>query len=64
MDIIVDDGGDVTLLIHEGFVAEQKFAQDPSDSPDASSADNEEFSCVLATIVKSLKRDSPASPAW
>jgi len=57
MDIIVDDGGDVTLLIHEGFAAEQKFAKDPSYSPDPSSADNEEFACVLATIAKSLKKD-------
>merc|ERR1711865_1183528 len=57
MDIIVDDGGDVTLLIHEGFAAEQKFAKDPSYSPAPSSADNEEFACVLATIAKSLKKD-------
>jgi len=57
MDIIVDDGGDVTLLIHEGFAAEQKFAKDPSYSPDPSTADNEEFACVLATIAKSLKKD-------
>merc|ERR1711865_210918 len=57
MDIIVDDGGDVTLLIHEGFAAEQKFAKDPSYTTDPSSADNEEFACVLATIAKSLKKD-------
>merc|ERR1711966_435209 len=57
MDVIVDDGGDVTLLIHEGFAAEQKFAKDPSYTPDPSSADNEEFACVLATIAKSLKKD-------
>merc|ERR1712153_260491 len=57
MDIIVDDGGDVTLLIHEGFAAEAKFAKDPSYTPDPSSADNEEFACVLATIAKSLKKD-------
>merc|ERR1712166_1111113 len=57
MDMIVDDGGDVTLLVHEGFVAEQKFARDPSYAPDPSSADNEEFRCVLATIAKSLKKD-------
>jgi adenosylhomocysteinase len=57
MDIIVDDGGDVTLLIHEGFVAEQKFAKDPSYRTDAKGADNEEFACVLATINKSLEKD-------
>merc|ERR1711957_735678 len=57
MDIIVDDGGDVTLLIHEGFAAERKFAKAPSYSPDPSTADNEEFACVLATIAKSLKKD-------
>jgi adenosylhomocysteinase len=29
-DIIVDDGGDMTLLIHEGFKAEEAFAKDGS----------------------------------
>jgi len=57
MDIIVDDGGDVTLLIHEGFAAEQKFAKDPSYRTDVKGADNEEFACVLATINKSLEKD-------
>jgi adenosylhomocysteinase len=34
-DLIVDDGGDMTLLIHEGFKAEIAFAKDgtlPSES--------------------------------
>ena len=29
-DIIVDDGGDMTLLIHEGYKAEEAFAKDGS----------------------------------
>merc|ERR1712045_459410 len=40
--IIVDDGGDATLLIHEGVKAEKAFEADPKDKPDPESAPNEE----------------------
>eukprot|EP00547_Thalassionema_nitzschioides_P004884 CAMPEP_0194199150 /NCGR_PEP_ID=MMETSP0156-20130528/263_1 /TAXON_ID=33649 /ORGANISM="Thalassionema nitzschioides, Strain L26-B" /LENGTH=481 /DNA_ID=CAMNT_0038924003 /DNA_START=32 /DNA_END=1477 /DNA_ORIENTATION=- len=52
MDIIVDDGGDMTLLIHEGKKAEDLFLKDGT-LPDPSSTDNAEFVIVL-TIIKRL----------
>jgi len=51
-DIIVDDGGDMTLLIHEGKKAEDLFLKDGT-LPDPTSTDNAEFKIVL-TIVKRL----------
>jgi len=51
-DIIVDDGGDMTLLIHEGKKAEDLFLKDGT-VPDPTSTDNEEFKIVL-TIIKRL----------
>ena len=41
-DILVDDGGDATLLIHEGVKAERAFAKD-GQLPDPASSDNLEF---------------------
>jgi adenosylhomocysteinase len=52
MDIIVDDGGDMTLLIHEGKKAEDLFLKDGT-LPDPTSTDNAEFKIVL-TIIKRL----------
>ena len=52
MDIIVDDGGDLTLLIHEGKKAEDLFLKDGT-LPDPTSTDNAEFKIVL-TIIKRL----------
>ena len=51
-DLIVDDGGDMTLLIHEGKKAEDLFLKDGT-VPDPSSTDNAEFKIVL-TIIKRL----------
>jgi len=51
-DLIVDDGGDMTLLIHEGKKAEDQFLKDKT-LPDPSSTDNAEFKIVL-TIIKRL----------
>jgi len=56
-DMIVDDGGDVTLLVHEGVKAEIAFEKDGT-LPDPSSTDNSEFKIVL-TI---LKREVPGHP--
>mmetsp|Transcript_20621 Transcript_20621/g.83700 ORF Transcript_20621/g.83700 Transcript_20621/m.83700 type:complete len:490 (-) Transcript_20621:2510-3979(-) len=53
-DLIVDDGGDATLLIHEGFKAELAFEKDGS-VPDPSTTDNEELKCVLTIIRDGLK---------
>ncbi|GMI21203.1 hypothetical protein TeGR_g867 [Tetraparma gracilis] len=51
-DIIVDDGGDMTLIIHEGKKAEDLFLKDGT-LPDPTSTDNAEFKIVL-TIIKRL----------
>jgi len=53
-DIIVDDGGDATLLIHEGFKAEDEFAKS-GKIPDPASTDNPEFKIVLTIIAENLQ---------
>lgn len=55
-DIIVDDGGDMTMLIHEGVKAEEAFEKDGT-LPDPESTDNAEFKCVLAILRRTLKTD-------
>merc|ERR1719428_1424669 len=55
-DMIVDDGGDATMLIHEGHKREEKFAKDGT-LPDPAETTNAEFKCVLALIKESIKRD-------
>lgn len=55
-DLIVDDGGDTTLLIHEGVKAEEEFAKN-GKVPDPSSTTNVEFQIVLGLIKESLKVD-------
>ena len=55
-DMIVDDGGDATLLIHEGVKAEKEFAKS-GKVPNPASSDNEEFKIVLALIRDELKKD-------
>merc|ERR1712070_1017583 len=56
-DQIVDDGGNATLLLHEGKKYEDQYAIDKS-LPDAASTDNAEFKCVLATIRDSIGKDA------
>jgi adenosylhomocysteinase len=53
-DLIVDDGGDATLLIHKGKEFEATFAKDGS-LPDPESTTNPEFKCVLTLIRDSIK---------
>eukprot|EP00327_Prymnesium_parvum_P016953 CAMPEP_0113240374 /NCGR_PEP_ID=MMETSP0008_2-20120614/6229_1 /TAXON_ID=97485 /ORGANISM="Prymnesium parvum" /LENGTH=852 /DNA_ID=CAMNT_0000087711 /DNA_START=24 /DNA_END=2582 /DNA_ORIENTATION=- /assembly_acc=CAM_ASM_000153 len=55
-DQIVDDGGDATLLLHEGKKFEAAYAKDKS-LPDPATTDNAEFKCVLATIKGSILKD-------
>eukprot|EP00218_Dolichomastix_sp_CCMP3274_P009112 CAMPEP_0170140368 /NCGR_PEP_ID=MMETSP0033_2-20121228/6264_1 /TAXON_ID=195969 /ORGANISM="Dolichomastix tenuilepis, Strain CCMP3274" /LENGTH=490 /DNA_ID=CAMNT_0010376579 /DNA_START=65 /DNA_END=1537 /DNA_ORIENTATION=- len=55
-DIIVDDGGDATLLIHEGYKAEDEFAKSGA-IPDPTSTDNPEFKIVLQIIKDTLAKD-------
>lgn len=55
-DIIVDDGGDATLLIHEGFKSEIAYQKDGS-LPDPESTDNAEFKIILQTIRHGLSKN-------
>ncbi|KAI3430441.1 hypothetical protein D9Q98_005036 [Chlorella vulgaris] len=55
-DLLVDDGGDATLLIHEGVKAEEAFEKDGS-KPDPTSTDNPEFQIVLRIIRDGLEKD-------
>jgi adenosylhomocysteinase len=50
--MILDDGGDATLLIHKG--AEYERA---GQVPDPASADNDELRIILTTLQRSLERD-------
>jgi len=56
-NMIVDDGGDVTLLIHEGKKAEDKFAADGT-LPDPMAVPAGEFRIVLQLIKKSIETDA------
>nr|ADQ00183.1 S-adenosyl homocysteine hydrolase [Chlamydomonas sp. ICE-L] len=55
-NIIVDDGGDATLLIHEGKKAEDLYEKDGT-LPDPSSTDNAELKIVLTIIRDGLPKD-------
>jgi len=55
-DIIVDDGGDMTLLIHEGVKAEKEFAA-TGKLPDPDSTDNAEFKIVLGLVKKTIQEN-------
>merc|ERR1719163_778504 len=55
-DMIVDDGGDATLLIHEGTKAEAEYAKSGS-LPDPEGTTNVEFKQVLQTIKDSILAD-------
>jgi adenosylhomocysteinase len=51
-NMILDDGGDATLLVHKGVEFEQAGAV-----PDPESAESGEFKIVLATLQRSLVED-------
>jgi adenosylhomocysteinase len=53
-NLIVDDGGDATLLIHEGVKAEAAYKKDGT-IPDPASTDDAEFKIVLKLIASGLK---------
>jgi adenosylhomocysteinase len=53
-DLIVDDGGDATLLVHKGLEFERAGAV-PADAPD----DSEEWRVVLA-LLRTLQASEPA----
>jgi adenosylhomocysteinase len=52
-NMLLDDGGDATLLVHKGLEFEKAGAV-----PDPSTADTEEFAVVLALLTRSLAEDS------
>merc|ERR1712086_218455 len=52
-DMLVDDGGDATLLIHKGKEFEEKYAKDGT-LPDPASTDNAEFKCILQLLKDSI----------
>ena len=52
-NMILDDGGDVTLLVHKGVEYEKAGAV-----PDPEGAENEEQKVVLATLQRSLEQDA------
>jgi adenosylhomocysteinase len=51
-NMILDDGGDATMLVHKGVEFERAGAV-----PDPSSAENEEFGLILALLQRSLAED-------
>jgi adenosylhomocysteinase len=51
-NMILDDGGDATLLVHKGREFEQAGAV-----PDPASADSEEYRIILETLKRSLEED-------
>jgi len=53
-NMIVDDGGDATLLIHEGVKAEAEFKKS-GKVPDPSSTQDPEFTIVLKILATTLK---------
>ena len=48
-DMIVDDGGDATLLIHEGVKFERQYAK-TGDLPDPEQFDNKEYKEIIRII--------------
>jgi adenosylhomocysteinase len=54
--LIVDDGGDATLLIHEGVKAEADY-KDKGVLPDPASTEDPEFKIVLRLIANSIKKN-------
>ncbi|GAB3732948.1 adenosylhomocysteinase [Nocardiopsis nanhaiensis] len=52
-NMILDDGGDATMLVHKGADFEKAGAV-----PNPSTADSEEFEVVLTLLQESLKKDS------
>jgi len=55
-DMIVDDGGDATLLIHEGVKAEAAFKKDGT-KPDPEKATNAEHKEILLVLLNQLDKD-------
>jgi len=58
-DLIVDDGGDATLLVHEGVKAEKEYKESNGEKlPDPNSTDDGEFKIVLRLLRNIIQKDS------
>jgi len=55
-NLIVDDGGDVTLLVHEG-VKWEKVYQKSGDLPNPDSVENKEIKCVYAILRRTIQEN-------
>jgi len=55
-NMLVDDGGDATLLIHQGVKWEEKYEAN-KELPDPETAENEEMKEVLTVIRDELKKN-------
>jgi adenosylhomocysteinase len=53
LNMLLDDGGDATLLVHKGVEFERAGAV-----PDPASADNEELAIILGVLERSLAEDA------
>lgn len=53
-DLLVDDGGDATIMIHEGIKAESEFKK-LGTLPDPSSTNNKEFQIVLRILRRLIE---------
>ncbi len=51
-NMILDDGGDATLLVHKGVEFENAGAV-----PDASADDNDEYTCILEVLRRTIAKD-------
>jgi adenosylhomocysteinase len=54
-NMLLDDGGDATLLVHLGVEAEQS-----GEVPELGPEDSEEYGLILATLQRTLRQD----PGW
>lgn len=55
-DLLVDDGGDITVLIHEGVKAEKEYEATRA-LPDPSKASNAEMKVVFGLLRETIKSD-------
>jgi len=55
-DLIVDDGGDMTLLVHKGVEYEAAYEKTGA-LPDAGSTDDAEMKIVLALLAREIPKD-------
>jgi len=55
-NMIVDDGGDATLLLHKGYAAEKEYAENGT-LPDPESTDVAEMKVILKLLADQLRKD-------